>query len=116
MTDAWGVQAAAAGHYISGLTLDAALWDTEQQCLCDAPTSTSTQQLPVLQLLPCASVPDNAGAYDCPLFRTTARAGALTTTGHSTNFIMHLALPIPPGTTPESWTLQGVAALCCAGL
>lgn len=109
------LQAAAAGHYVSGLMLDAAHWDTELQCLCAAQSLTSSPRLPILQLLPCADVPDDAATYDCPLFRTAARAGALTTTGHSTNFIMHLALPVTPGSNPADWTLRGAAALCCSG-
>ncbi len=50
--------------------------------------------------------------YQCPLYKTSARAGVLSTTGHSTNFVVHLDLPIPPCTTPDLWVLQGVAALC----
>lgn len=50
--------------------------------------------------------------YACPLYKTPSRAGVLSTTGHSTNFLLHMSLPVPVGTTPQHWLLQGVALLC----
>ena len=38
-------------------------------------------------------VPDTC--YQCPLYRTAERKGALKTTGHSTNFIMYVQVPMP---------------------
>lgn len=50
--------------------------------------------------------------YACPLYKTPSRAGVLSTTGHSTNFLVHMGLPIPAASTPQFWLLQGVALLC----
>jgi dynein heavy chain len=36
----------------------------------------------------------------------------LSTTGQSTNFVLYLSLPLPNGSDPGRWVLQGVAALC----
>jgi len=53
-----------------------------------------------------------AGHYACPLYKTGDRAGVLSTTGQSTNYVLSVALPMRPGTSEDQWILQGVALLC----
>ena len=48
--------------------------------------------------------------YECPLYRTSGRAGMLSSTGHSTNFVMSVNLPSEQ--LPDFWILRGVAMLC----
>jgi dynein heavy chain len=74
--------------------------------LCDAEVGELTTIFPVLWLKPCEEV-DIGRRYEAPLYKTQFRAGALSTTGHSTNFI--LAILLKSRMPASFWILRGTA-------
>ncbi|CAM9175434.1 unnamed protein product [Chrysoparadoxa australica] len=53
----------------------------------------------------------NAHVYQCPVYKTNVRQGQLSTTGHSTNFVMFINLPMAPEHSQKHWIKRGVAMI-----
>lgn len=65
--------------------------------------------LPVVKLIPSVEIDEKRLRYNCPVYNTTARTGILSTTGHSTHFVIAMLLPTD---FPESyWILKGTALI-----
>ena len=82
------------------------------RCLHEARPGEMMSQLPVIHFMPAENHVPAPSDYQCPLYKTRVRAGILSTTGQSTNFVLNVSLPCAPGTEPGFWIMQGVAALC----
>lgn len=65
--------------------------------------------LPVLHINPVLKLPEDDPRYVCPLYKTAIRAGVLSTTGHSTNFVV--AILLPSEKEQSHWILKGTALL-----
>ncbi|KAI8999183.1 dynein heavy chain and region D6 of dynein motor-domain-containing protein [Gaertneriomyces semiglobifer] len=102
------------GAYIRGLYLEGARWDGARRALAESRAKELYTELSVIWLLPKQNRRRaETGVYLCPVYKTGTRAGALSTTGHSTNFVLSIELPTDK---PEShWVKRGVAAIMSLG-
>lgn len=107
------------GAYVSGLYLEGASWSLRGKHLVDQAAEESTFKMPILRLQPIVAGGErdteyslDSGIYDCPVYRSPARRGVLSTTGHSTNFVMYVGLPCGDGIKARSWIKRGAALLC----
>ena len=82
------------GCYIHGLYLEGAAWDAAGCALMEARPKELYVSFPPLWLNPKTDrAPPTEGVYSCPVYKTLTRAGTLSTTGHSTNFVLNVELP-----------------------
>jgi dynein heavy chain len=96
------------GCYIWGLYMEGARWNAEDHTVDESrPKELYTQMVPI-HLLPVEKrVVPTEGIYICPVYKILTRAGVLSTTGHSTNYVCPLELP--SATDPDHWIRRGVA-------
>jgi len=99
------------GVNIHGNFIEGARWDFKRKQIDDMEHKVAVSAFPVVWLEPVFESDMKADRmYECPLYKTSQRRGELTTTGHSTNFIMYLLLPSE--VNPEHWVRRGSAMLC----
>jgi len=66
--------------------------------------------LPVIHFVPAENYKRDKANYECPLYKTAVRAGVLSTTGQSTNFVV--AVDLATDRNPDYWVSMGAAMLC----
>jgi len=99
------------GAFINGLYFEGARWDRESLMISESKPKVLYDSVPVIRLIPTKLTEiDRTGTYKCPVYKTSARKGTLSTTGHSTNFV--LWIDFPSCEEQQHWINRGVAALC----
>jgi len=102
-------QAPEEGIYLFGLFMDGCAWDYNDGVLADQEFGTMFVKAPVFNFLPWENKKVNTDKYRMPIYKTSVRAGTLSTTGHSTNFVLPMELETDED--PSYWTLKGAALL-----
>ena len=82
------------GCYIYGMYLEGCKWGYNTHQLEDSDPKKLFVDVPLILLLPMMDrqVP-KTGIYMCPVYKVLSRSGTLSTTGHSTNYVMLMELP-----------------------
>uniref|UniRef100_A0ABD2WRH4 Dynein heavy chain 1, axonemal n=1 Tax=Trichogramma kaykai TaxID=54128 RepID=A0ABD2WRH4_9HYME len=97
------------GCVVYGLFLEGCRWDGTSLAE-SRPKELFTSMKPMLFLPEVNHKKPESGFYECPVYKTVVRAGTLSTTGHSTNFV--LPVEIPCRESPSHWIIRGAALIC----
>ena len=101
----------ASGCYIRGLFLEGAQFDRATLLLAESKPKELYTDMLVMWLIPVANRKQpTSGIYLCPVYKTLTRAGTLSTTGHSTNYVV--TVEIPSSKPQYHWIKRGVALIC----
>lgn len=98
------------GVYVNGLFMDGARYNRDEGVIDDQIPSELYSKMPILWFKPQIDYVRDVEEYGCPCYKTGKRQGLLSTTGQSTNFIIHVDLPSK--VTPSIWVRRAAAMLC----
>ena len=97
------------GVICDGMFLEGARWDLPNWLVEVSRVGEMFTELPKVHFAPEVDHVCGPGLYECPVYKTAARKGVLSTTGMSTNFV--IAVELPTDVDPNTWVKYGMAAL-----
>ena len=91
--------------------MEACSWDKENFCVGESEPKILFAVTPMIWIKPARKVDIELGAtrYEMPMYKTMERKGVLATTGHSTNFVGYVILPI--NLDKRHWVKRGAALM-----
>ena len=101
------------GAYINGLFCIGCDFLHEERLLAESRPKVLHVEMPVIHLIPMqkSKIDRTRHQYSCPVYKTSERRGMLSTTGHSTNFVMYIELQMKKEHTQKHWIKRGVALI-----
>jgi len=100
------------GVYVHGLFVEGARWDATKEALDESMPKVLYTEMKSIHILPKKQKDIDYGhSYKCPVYKTARRAGTLSTTGHSTNFVLYIYLSMQKKHAVKHWVKRGVAML-----
>ena len=100
------------GVYIYGLFVEGCRWDERKEALEESNPKVLYTEMKMIHIMPKNRADIDYGhSYCCPVYKQARRAGTLSTTGHSTNFVLDIYLPMQKKHTHKHWIKRGVAML-----
>lgn len=109
------------GCLVYGLFMEGARWSFSKWSITESRPKELYTDLPVVHFMP---VKDRKvttkGVYRMPIYKVLSRAGTLSTTGHSTNFVLWIEIPSDREkfinnlglSDQDTWIKAGVACFC----
>jgi dynein heavy chain len=96
------------GVCIHGIFMDGMRWDDDLKMIQDSKLGVMFSELPVFHMEPKEHFIPPSEHYISPMYKTSVRKGVLSTTGHSTNFVVPMHLP---SDQPRDYWIEKGAAL-----
>eukprot|EP00971_Amphidinium_carterae_P013863 273087-Amphidinium_carterae.1 len=98
------------GVYTYGLFFEACRWDWNAWEIAESMPKTLFVPSPLIHLLPVEKGEmRDFPHYECPCYKVSSRKGVLSTTGHSTNFVMYIK--VNSSRDQAHWIKRGAALL-----
>jgi dynein heavy chain, axonemal len=99
------------GVYIYGLFIEGASWSWATSTIQEQKPKVLIDSMPLIHLQPISLKElDQKRRYMCPVYKTNERKGILSTTGHSTNYVLPILLRTEK--PAAHWIKRSVAMLC----